>query len=184
MINAVGILAKTTSFLYSQLSISICFRGQSKSDIQRQREPRPKKKKLEMANPRAAVLIIFAVCLISFAGESSGRELRPSDHGLEYQESTPPAEKKSPGMKSFFGGGPSPATNAALPWAMNSTEPSWSGGGGKRDRVRQVLLVGSLVCGVTGVALLVASGLLYIFKYKKQKSTPIPSSSPPNNDSK
>ncbi|KAH7545493.1 hypothetical protein FEM48_Zijuj01G0099700 [Ziziphus jujuba var. spinosa] len=145
-----------------------------------------------MANPRATVLIILvAVCLISIAGESNGRELRPSDHGLDFQESTPSGEKESPEMKSFFGGeGVSPTTNVALPKALNSTAPSWwsvgSDGGEKRDRVRQVLLVGSLVCGVTGVALLVASGLLYIFKYKKQKNSSIPiqsSSSPPINDS-
>ncbi|KAF3450300.1 hypothetical protein FNV43_RR06380 [Rhamnella rubrinervis] len=144
-----------------------------------------------MANTKETVaLTIVALCLITIAEESHGRELRPSDHGLVYQDS-PPAGKKSPEMMTFFGVGEGspPAMDVPLPRAMNSTEPSpsaWLGGGGEsKDRVRQVLLIGSLVCGVTGVALLVASGLLYIFRYKKrQRSSPSSSSPRINNDPK
>jgi hypothetical protein len=42
---------------------------------------------------------------------------------------------------------------------------------GHKDRVRDVLLVASVACGVAGVALLVASALLYIFKFRRQRST-------------
>ncbi|KAL5577392.1 hypothetical protein UlMin_019091 [Ulmus minor] len=137
-------------------------------------------------NPRAIAAAIVVLITIIIAGESDGRELRPSDHGLDYQESPPPGEK-SPQMVTFFGGGggekegSSPSSNMPMPRAMNSNDTTWwkaIGGrtGNGKDRVRQDLVVASLVCGITGVALLVVSGLLYIFKFKRQKST---STSPP-----
>ncbi|PON54778.1 Transmembrane protein [Parasponia andersonii] len=140
-------------------------------------------------NPSIAA--IAAVCLIiiitTMAGQSDGRELRPADHGLEYQESPPPGNK-SPEMESFFGGAggnprPSSSNDVALPWAMNSNDTSWwtsvgggrggggGGGGDGGDHVRHVLVVASVVCGITGVALFVASAFIYLFRYKKQKSS-------------
>ena len=131
------------------------------------------------------------VILISIAmnGESESHELRPSDHGLGYQNSSPAGEKSSsssspPEMKSFFGGSSSPtstSSNVAMPKAMDSNstddpdDTSWWSTVGKhdnrnKDRVRDVLLVASVACGVTGVALLVASALLYIFKFRRQRS--------------
>ena len=145
-------------------------------------------------------MAIVAVCsimiMIMMARESYGRELRPSDHGLEYQQSPPPGTK-SPEMVSFFEGSagnsrPSSSSSSfdALPRAMNSNDTSWwtngpiGGAGGRRngggDHVRHVLVVASVVCGVTGVVLLVASAFIYLFRYKKQKSSsPSTSTSPP-----
>ncbi|KAK9227099.1 hypothetical protein WN943_012148 [Citrus x changshan-huyou] len=90
------------------------------------------------------------------------RELRPSDHGLEYQSPPPSSEKSSPQMTSFFEGSsspppPSPPNRFALPTAMNSStdDTSWlsGGGGGGRDHVRHVMLVATVACGVTGAGM-------------------------------
>ncbi|XVE89366.1 hypothetical protein DITRI_Ditri19aG0196100 [Diplodiscus trichospermus] len=122
----------------------------------------------------AAAIALIMLMLIM---ESTPRELRPSDHGLEYQ-SLPPTGLKSPGMMSFFGAtskASSTPSTMALPKAMNSSDTSWWGAGSKRrgsDHVRHVLLLGSLVCGLTGVALLAASALIYVmFKIKSSPST-------------
>ncbi|XP_022724439.1 uncharacterized protein LOC111281096 isoform X2 [Durio zibethinus] len=101
----------------------------------------------------AAITITIIVLIIRV---STARELRPSDHGLEYQ-SQPPTGLKSPGMMSFF----APTSNSssstppkmALPKAINSNETSWWVGAGRNrwgsDHVRHVLVLGSLICGVT-----------------------------------
>ncbi|KAJ7969121.1 Transmembrane protein [Quillaja saponaria] len=136
----------------------------------------------------ATMIVVYGPLIgLLIAAESGGREIRPSEHGLEYQNSPPPGNKFPPKMKSFFKGKDSSSTssNVALPKAMNSTsQSSWwgnggdgDGGGGKgnngggRDHVKDVLLVGSIVCGITGVIILVASGFLYIFRFRNQKSS-------------
>ncbi|XWS18016.1 hypothetical protein CRYUN_Cryun32bG0005900 [Craigia yunnanensis] len=120
----------------------------------------------------AAITIIILIIM-----ESTARELRPSDHGLEYQ-SQPPTGLKSPGMKSFFGAASksssSTPSTVALPKATNSNDTSWWGTANKRqgsDHVRHVLLLGSLVCGVTGVALLAATAFIYVIKIRSSRST-------------
>ncbi|XP_068320447.1 uncharacterized protein [Pyrus communis] len=132
----------------------------------------------------------IAVFLMALAMESDGRELRPSDHGLVYQDPGPVSAKSPTDEKSFFGGGGgenSPAAgDAALPKpkAMNSSDADaswWKGvvardGGRRRDHVEDVLLVVSLLCGIAGVALFVASAIVYVLKYRKHKS--LPSESP------
>ena len=124
--------------------------------------------------------VVYAPLLIGFilvVGESTARELRPSDHGLVFQISPPKGVTYPPAMMSFFNGKHSTATSTdfGMPKALNSNESSqswWGGddGGGRRDHLRGALMVGSLVCGITGVILLVVSGLLYVFKYRKHKS--------------
>ncbi|KAF2310774.1 hypothetical protein GH714_017064 [Hevea brasiliensis] len=94
----------------------------------------------------------------------------------------PPAgQKMPPEMKEFFGASSSPtskSSNVALPKAMNSNDATWWSGvnggnaGGKGgDRLRHVLFVASLACGITGAALLVASAIIYLVKYKKQTTS-------------
>ncbi|KAK8618218.1 hypothetical protein V6N13_132219 [Hibiscus sabdariffa] len=115
----------------------------------------------------AYLLLITTVIAVVLIGESRGRELRPSDHGLEYQ-SLPPTGLKSAEMKSFFGAtskSSSKPSTVALPKAMNSND-TWWWRGKSHLRLRQVLLLGSLICGVTGVALLVASGIIYVLKIR------------------
>lgn len=73
----------------------------------------------------------------------------------------------------------SPSTGVALPKVKNSSDTSWwrtvggGGGGGKGggdDHVRHLLLVASLVCGVTGLGLLVSSAVIcYCFIRHKNK---------------
>ncbi|CAK9142886.1 unnamed protein product [Ilex paraguariensis] len=120
--------------------------------------------------------------------QSKGRELRPSEHGLPHQQTLATTKQNDPEMLSFFSAA---APNVPLPEARNTSDQSWwsttvggggsgggrgSGGGG--DHVRRALLVASLVCGVTGVVLLVVAAYVYVFRFKKQKR----SSSTPSSD--
>ncbi|KAK0578172.1 hypothetical protein LWI29_006246 [Acer saccharum] len=130
-----------------------------------------------ISSTRIAILIASLALLIAITTVSTAaRELRPSYHGLEYQSPPPSSEQTPQEVKSFFKGSMSPPTqeNVALPKAMNSTDTSlwWSSGGSHegRDRARRVMLVASLVCGATGVTLLVASAFIYFFRYRKRKS--------------
>ncbi|XP_021888467.1 uncharacterized protein LOC110807606 [Carica papaya] len=140
---------------------------------------------------RSSPPLIATVMMIVIVTGSFARELRPSDHGLEYQ-GAPPEGLKSPEMLSFFGTSSGSSTSEtddmALPRAMNSSSShdSWwwgrgrrGGNGGENDRVRQVLVVTSLVCGVTGGILLGASALICLLRYQKEKP-PSPSSLSPS----
>ncbi|MBA0627635.1 hypothetical protein Godav_022446 [Gossypium davidsonii] len=98
--------------------------------------------------------MVTTVIVLILVQESAARELRPSDHGLEYQ-SLPPTGLKSPEMMSFFG-----STSKSSSTSSSST-PSRG-----NDHVRHVLLLGSLICGVAGVALLAASAFIYVIKIK------------------
>lgn len=118
------------------------------------------------------VLAVTAAMAAAMLVES--RYTRPSDHGLSYQ--TAPKGNSTPQMAAFFGGSSSKA-DVALPKALNSTQPAWyrgGGGGGSRERrhdhhVRKVLLVASLVCGITGVALLVVVAFLFVGQYRSRQ---------------
>ncbi|KAI3748149.1 hypothetical protein L6452_11048 [Arctium lappa] len=104
---------------------------------------------------------------------SDGKELRPSDHGLPNQGDE---QAKAPQMSSFFGsGGASSSTTQPLPEAKNFSDSSSSstghGGGGGADHVRKVLIVSSLVCGIVGIVLLVAAGILFLHRFRNRRST-------------
>ncbi|KAH1097311.1 hypothetical protein J1N35_014232 [Gossypium stocksii] len=124
-----------------------------------------------------AIRIAAAISILILLRESTARELRPSDHGLGYQ-SQPTVGLNSSDTMSFFGTSNSSSSSTpptmAFPKATNSNDTSWWGAGGNRrgsDHVRQVLLLGSLVCGVTGLALLAASALVYCIKIRSSPST-------------
>ncbi|CAJ2677256.1 hypothetical protein L195_g051478 [Trifolium pratense] len=122
----------------------------------------------------------FAVFIILIlAGDSSARDLRPSDHGLVFQSLSPAGTHSSSEMRSFFNGDnsffptDSSSSDVAMPKAItssDSTPPSWrtvSGNGG--DRIWNVLKVASWACGIAGGILILVSGLMYVFKYRKQE---------------
>ncbi|KAL7089527.1 hypothetical protein ACP275_13G190500 [Erythranthe tilingii] len=125
----------------------------------------------------------FFVVLLALLGQySCGRELRPSDHGLAYQEqSSPPAQNggDTKQMISFFGATTTSSSPAVqLPEAKNISDTWWSaraddgrsdGDAGGRDHVRLGFLVASAVCGLTGVVMLAISGVVLIFRLQKQK---------------
>ncbi|KAI4306328.1 hypothetical protein L6164_029615 [Bauhinia variegata] len=120
--------------------------------------------------------IAITIVVLTFSVESGARDLRPSDHGLEFQTLPPTELNYPPEMKSFFNGKNSwPTSDVALPRPANSSDsspPSWwrtAGSGRGEDHAKTVLMVASLVCGITGVIILVASGLLYLFKNRKHK---------------
>ncbi|OIW00545.1 hypothetical protein TanjilG_24275 [Lupinus angustifolius] len=120
--------------------------------------------------------ILFTVLIL--AALSSARDLRPSDHGLIFQTLSPASAYFTPEMKSFFNAdksSPSTSSSVALPRTMNygdATPPSWrrstalDGGG---DRLGKALMAVSVVCGIAGVVLLVASVLIYMYKNPKQE---------------
>ncbi|KAI9122528.1 hypothetical protein K1719_006368 [Acacia pycnantha] len=119
----------------------------------------------------AAVIIIG----LMFSEESTAKDLRPSEHGLEFQNSPSVWLNYSSGMRSFFNS--SQVSNSSdimtMPKASNSSDSSqsawWSSStdSGGRSHVRQALVIVTLVCGVTGVILLVATGLIFLSKHRK-----------------
>lgn len=141
-----------------------------------------------MANHFFTLLLFTATIFISIPN-SHGRYLRPSDHGLAYQNTSYPARKDMPEMLSFFKGGraaTSFAPNTPLPEARNLSNSSsrssnndpaatwWSKNrksheGGNKNHVRQVLLLTSLLCGLTGVVLLVVSASVFICRYRSNR---------------
>lgn len=107
------------------------------------------------------VLLIIIFCI--FSSKPHGRELRPSEHGLPYQHSSYPAANSQ--LHSFFGG----SGEKTLPEARNSTW--WDNSGdqmsrdtNRKDHVRQVLLISSLVCGAAGVVLLAVSAVVFVVR--------------------
>ncbi|CAG7864253.1 unnamed protein product [Brassica rapa] len=142
-----------------------------------------------MASQRTAVfptpLVSFVIVFIILEATTTvdARELRPADHGLEYYYE--PSESSSE-MTSFFGppswneldSTPSSSSSSSspsgsiLPSAVKSpvvtSAPKDRGDDG--HVMNHVLVVGSFVCGVTGVALMVASALIY-FRPKLQNSS-------------
>ncbi|KAL5097679.1 hypothetical protein RYX36_002006 [Vicia faba] len=113
--------------------------------------------------------ITAIIIIVSLAGSSTGRDLRPSDHGLDYQSSPP--VNSPPDMKSFFNSNNS-SSSYASPWNLTDSVPPalprTTGNG--RGRLRKALVMASLVCGITGVILLVVSVLLFRFWHQRRNS--------------
>lgn len=119
--------------------------------------------------PLISFMIIIFIILESTTTTVDARELRPADHGLEYYYE--PSESSSE-MTSFFGppswneldSTPSSSSSrpaaSILPSAVKSSAPK-DRGGDDGHVMNHVLVVGSFVCGLTGVALMVASAFIY-----------------------
>ncbi|EOA36644.1 hypothetical protein CARUB_v10011904mg [Capsella rubella] len=132
-----------------------------------------------------SVMVVFIV--LESMTTINARELRPSDHGLEYYYE--PGESSSSGMTTFFG---PPSSNdlksttsssspsgSILPSAVKSPLPTTTTLPKVRDdddddhAMNHVLVVGSLVCGISGVALIVASALIYFLGYPKTQNSSV-----------
>lgn len=114
------------------------------------------------------------VAFLAILGRTAARDLRPSDHGLSYQEhSLPPTQNGDvQQMRSFFG------SSVQLPEAKNISD-TWIAAhadGTARDvgkdhvSVRVGLLVASAACGLTGVVLLAISGVVLVYRLQKQRT--------------
>ncbi|ESQ33813.1 hypothetical protein EUTSA_v10009012mg [Eutrema salsugineum] len=130
--------------------------------------------------PLISIMIVF---IVLESTTINARELRPSDHGLEYYYE--PGESASE-MTSFFG---PPSSNeltstsissspssSTLPSAVKSpmtTSPKGRDDDDDDHVMRHVLVVGSLVCGLSGVALMVASALIYFLGYPKSQNSSV-----------
>ncbi|CAF2070384.1 hypothetical protein Bca4012_087622 [Brassica carinata] len=128
---------------------------------------------------RSASVFMFTVTFLFIFAEG----LRPSDHGLQYQSSSPPTESHSPPSKmmSFFGDShSSPPPSQLLPKATDTDggdDDTWwrDGAANRREHVmRHVFLAASIICGVSGVALLVVFTLVYFFRYRNQNLSNLP----------
>ncbi|XP_038881938.1 uncharacterized protein LOC120073270 isoform X2 [Benincasa hispida] len=98
-----------------------------------------------------AAIVAFLPLIVAIA---AALEIRPSEHGLEFQSPPPAGDKSSPEMRSFFGGisSPTPEVELPLPKTMNSSESPgwWTHRDGGDKRVRNALLVATAACGITG----------------------------------
>lgn len=168
------------------IRVSLPFLG-LKASLQRTQNPTPVILFLFLLKNMANQLFFFTLLLFTAIvfisiDNSHGRYLRPSDHGLAYQNTSRSVKKDVPEMVSFFKGGrtatsfvpttPLPEASrssnndpAAMWWRKNRKSREDSG----KDHVRQVLLLTSLLCGLTGVVLLVVSAVVFIYRYRNRK---------------
>ncbi|CAH8253991.1 unnamed protein product [Arabidopsis lyrata] len=125
--------------------------------------------------PLISMMIVF---IVLESTSINARELRPSDHGLEYYYE--PGESSE--MTSFFGPpssneltSSSSPSSSILPSAVKSPMKKMSSSKDQDDDhvMNHVLVVGSLVCGVSGVALMVASALIYFLGYPKTQNSSV-----------
>ncbi|KAL3741335.1 hypothetical protein ACJRO7_016905 [Eucalyptus globulus] len=125
-----------------------------------------------MASSRGIyALLVVCVLFSTDVTQSESRELRPSDHGLQFQD-PPPAGVKLPQETA--------GTNSSDdPWWRGAGYGGGEGGRGRREHVRGVLLVASIVCGITGATLLFASGLVFLLKFRKERSAGAAAPPPP-----
>ncbi|KAL3375987.1 hypothetical protein AABB24_002769 [Solanum stoloniferum] len=120
-----------------------------------------------------SLLLIVIIIVSMFSPKLHGRELRPSEHGLPYQHSSyPTAKSTDPELHSFFAG-TGEKTPSSLPEARNLTW--WNNSGdqmsrdsNRKDHVREVLLVSSLVCGAAGVVLLAVSAVVFVVRLRRR----------------
>ncbi|KAM7266287.1 hypothetical protein ACFE04_004184 [Oxalis oulophora] len=128
-----------------------------------------------MATTQLKLTMITLYLPLILVDMAAARELRPSDHGLEYQTIAPPMESTK--TKSFFKGNLVPnSSSTTLPKVTNSSDITWNqnadGGGGGGGHLRHVLVVVSVVCGGAGLALFIASGLVHVFRNIKPREIP------------
>lgn len=130
---------------------------------------------------RVVVPLVFfiALNLHLLMMPSDGRYLRPSDHGLAYQDTTSShatTKSNATEMLSFFNAG----RTVSLPEAKNLTGGGIGGAtwwknrerrmsrDAHRNHVREILLITSLVCGLTGVVLLVVWAFVFVIRYRRE----------------
>ncbi|CAL9216809.1 unnamed protein product [Arabidopsis halleri] len=127
--------------------------------------------------PLISTMIMFIVLESTII---NARELRPSDHGLEYYYE--PGESSE--MTSFFGPpssneltSSSSPSSSILPSAVKSPMKKTTSSNDRDDDddhvMNHVLVVGSLVCGLSGVALMVASALICFLGYPKTQNSSV-----------
>ncbi|CAA2980168.1 uncharacterized protein LOC111412346 [Olea europaea var. sylvestris] len=128
--------------------------------------------------------IVACIAIFTIINQSEGRELRPSVHGLVYQDSSPPVKANGTKEMLYFFGVTTSSPSSPLPEAKNFTDPAtwWSNhavGRSRGDHVKRSLLVASLICGLTGVVLLSVAGILFFLRLRKQKQQNSSSASAP-----
>lgn len=114
--------------------------------------------------------VVAYVTLAAIISHSTGRDLRPSEHGLDYQRnaSSPTHQNGAHKMLSFFGSTSTPSVPLPEAQSLGGGNTWWSvrGNGGsrdlRRDHVWLWLLAAAAICGFAGVVLLVVAGVVYL----------------------
>ncbi|KAG1331865.1 hypothetical protein COCNU_02G018330 [Cocos nucifera] len=124
-------------------------------------------RRLDLCRPCFVVAVGFSLVAI-WAVRSESRDIRPSEHGLMFQNDPGPASQE---MAAFFHGRPTVALPEArnatdLPWRVAPPGPDRSAG---RKRARVALLVAGVVCGVVGAALLAAVAVAYVVHARRSR---------------
>uniref|UniRef100_A0A7C9CPP7 Uncharacterized protein n=1 Tax=Opuntia streptacantha TaxID=393608 RepID=A0A7C9CPP7_OPUST len=132
----------------------------------------------------AAAMVISFVVLVVIMSRAESRDLRPSEHGLPFQNNFP---ARSPEMVLFFGEEVSPPAKRPPTIVGNSTsavpDSWWKGSkGSEEDRVRKALMVATVVCGGTGVVLLAAAAVLFAVHFRRQRAVSSTYSAPNNSN--
>ncbi|XP_022847726.1 uncharacterized protein LOC111370282 [Olea europaea var. sylvestris] len=128
--------------------------------------------------------VVAFVAIFTVISQSDGRELRPSDHGLSYQDSSPPMKANGTAEMLYFFGATTSSSSAPLPKTKNFSDPAtwWSNhkvGRSSGEHLKRSLLVASLICGLTGVALLSVAGIIFLLRLRKENKKKSASSSAP-----
>ncbi|XP_047324741.1 uncharacterized protein LOC124928304 [Impatiens glandulifera] len=104
------------------------------------------------------LILYLLLLIISISRLSLGREIRPTEHGLGFQNSAV-EDKDSPEMRSFFG---TKTAESVYPI------PTHHGGGGgdSQSRLKRegLLFVATFLTGAAGAGMLIAAGLIFLFK--------------------
>lgn len=119
--------------------------------------------------------VVAYVTLAAIISHSTGRDLRPSEHGLDYQRnaSSPTHQHK---MLSFFGSTSTPSVPLPEAQSLGGGDTWWSVRGNgrsrdlRRDHVRLWLLAAAAICGFAGVVLLVVAGVVYLLRRRKENA--------------
>lgn len=118
----------------------------------------------------ASLVLYFLFACGLLIHSAAADQLRPSDHGLEHQLTPPAGENSSLAMMSFFGASSLESPRPPIGMNYSTDDGSWLRSGrseGVKNRLREILLVASLVCGVSGVALLLTSAMLFLIKLRR-----------------
>ncbi|XP_047308943.1 uncharacterized protein LOC124912376 [Impatiens glandulifera] len=122
------------------------------------------------------IAVFFTALVMSSIPSAETRDLRPTEHGLDFQSNI----TEVPKMQAFFDGNKNTTSAPKIPipeakdpsdeeWWRKVTSESKGPSDRRKDRVRKALMVATLVCGTAGVALLAVAAFLFIVQSRRQK---------------
>ncbi|KMT01588.1 hypothetical protein BVRB_9g215840 [Beta vulgaris subsp. vulgaris] len=115
---------------------------------------------------RNSVVLLVTIAVLAIVLVDS-RELRPSEHGLPFQD----LSAKSPEMVSFFGEESKEPPSTSILNETASTDTWWRGtpAGKEENKVRKALVIATVVCGGTGLVLLLAAVFMFAVHFYRRR---------------